>query len=351
MAQTRLIRVAELAVQRGCCAAEDVCLLAAASPELLVQFSCDELWQQIVMLSHHRPLPAMCAEENQSQEAGSVKAKFLARYVSVLAVRKRVRSLWRRVSAVWSAMAPESVGSLRPGLKEKEIDALERELHATAQLPEDFAESLRCHDGHDHECGCWHFADAHHNQPAFRVLRLLPMHEMLIWLRDGSQAFAELLDEGHMAHLRPVTAWLPIAITNDTFLWRDVSPEQARFRLLRVEQITSQPEIGFGEVHRGPLPCSYKAASCFVDYLADYVRFLEGVQTQATEEGWDSPGDIFRGLFSGEDVQCEAQGNWITTGFGKGKGNLWKWVGGTGAIRVIKTSPGKMGRRLGRYKG
>eukprot|EP00928_Gymnodinium_smaydae_P024767 TRINITY_DN19945_c0_g1_i1.p1 TRINITY_DN19945_c0_g1~~TRINITY_DN19945_c0_g1_i1.p1 ORF type:complete len:442 (+),score=110.86 TRINITY_DN19945_c0_g1_i1:98-1423(+) len=421
--------VVDLAARRGVLAPEDLCLFAAASQGSRASVHREEVWQAVARKLRLRGLPASQGEraalDQLALPALPAAASLLRRYLPVLAVRRRVRALWRRIEAFWLRLGPqEAAKAWRPGLGEASLEAAEAALGGV-ELPEDLAESLRCHDGQEAEC--FFFAEALLQTPAFRVLRLLPLSEALGTCKRPCAASCI----SDAAAPRPVARssagsragqgdmWLPLAETRQDALMPaesrsgrcavllgassrdrdaagrgadDASAPAVSSAAAVVEELdaaaassAAEPRPHFGEIWRGfgagapgagslhvgppgrglavPGPQSAaRQSACFADYLAAYVGFLEGLESQllvgagataaataaapqrCSSSSWSLHGGIageeaLRLLFASSEIPCVATGGWRTTGLGKGKGDLWRWVGDTGQpVRAVLTA-------------
>mmetsp|Transcript_12606 Transcript_12606/g.23702 ORF Transcript_12606/g.23702 Transcript_12606/m.23702 type:complete len:340 (-) Transcript_12606:25-1044(-) len=327
-----MLSILDLLGGRGCLAPEDICRLGAVCPDWRTFSNAEAVWLVLARTVRLRPLPQALRESDAGEglsawlkEPQAAKAQLLERYRPVFAVRQRVRRLWRRVTGFWNHWAPDAACALQAGATEASLRQAEAKVES--ELPEDLAESLRCCDGHEKEA-FW-FAEAAPGALAFRVARLLPLRELV----------QEQAGPG----------WLPVARSREGGL-----------TCCRV-----QPKVEGSVGFYGELWCSSatgrversdweewnltRQTTCFLDYLQDYVSLLEGLPAQWAEHQLLSTtglGSALQQLFRSPRIYCDEQGGWITTGLGKGKGNLWQRLDRSQPVRIIfPPSLGKTGKR------
>mmetsp|Transcript_14118 Transcript_14118/g.38696 ORF Transcript_14118/g.38696 Transcript_14118/m.38696 type:complete len:358 (-) Transcript_14118:57-1130(-) len=354
-----MLAVAELVGGSGFLAPEDVCLLATVSSSTRSVAQSEELWRALARHVRVRPLPAAFGGNGDLADAcglkqapgtgtASARAALLRKYAPALAIRRRVRSLWGRIEAFWKASAvQEALAALRPGLAESSIRLAEQALDA--EIPEDLAESLRCHDGQD--ASSWWFAEAQLKTPAFRVVRLMPLQEALAqcpW---------------------PLSCWLPLSDARmEGTLGRGGRCAVMLRRNTDFFGVHGVVAPQYGEVWSGVAsntmprrgeagPTSALQAPSFTDYLVTYVGLLDGLRMQlfgglGRTRLEVSRKDTLRVLFAYPEILCESAGNWVASGLGKGKGGSWRWVGGAGtSVRAVLPPPDGKGLKTYRRKG
>lgn len=157
-----------------------------------------------------------------------------------------VPALWSRLLGWLDDFAPELIGGLRPGAGAAEIARTESDLGVL--FPEDFRESLRCHDGESSGNG-------------LLGMSLLPMHE-IVAARGRLQK--EAAPEWH-------SLWLPISSDSaGNYLCLDLDPGP--------RGAPGQVVLWWHEQRRAQV----RAAS-FAALLATYVEALERRELMAVE--------------------------------------------------------------------
>eukprot|EP00434_Breviolum_minutum_P009571 symbB.v1.2.008429.t1/scaffold522.1/size192531/2 len=309
----------ELLCSRGCVAPEDLCRCSAVSREWHNYVDAEAPWLTLAKMVTLRKLPVSMETGPSETTQDCAKWQLLQRYRPAFKVRCQVRHLLQRVSGFWQLWSPSVAQALRCGLSDMDIEQLESCLGSA--LPEDFAEFLRWCDGHELEA-FW-FAEAQPGALAFRITRLLSAQEML--------------QKACTPH-----GWLPVAC----------SREGALTCLRLVEE--SESTATFGEVWCGATRGDFDTANLarqstsFTEYLKDYVGLLESIPRQFAEEQLLTPqslSQVLPQLFASPRIYCDERSSWITTGLGKGKGNLWQRVDRSQPLRIIFPRFGKTGKR------
>lgn len=327
-----MLAILDLLGGRGCVAPEDICNLGAVSSEWRAFATSEAVWLVLSRTVHLRPLPAALAgdsDEGWAKEPPAVKSQLLQEYIPTFAVRQRIRQLCRRLKGFWLLYAPHVAASLRPGATEAALRHAENEVNG--ELPEDLAEFYRLCDGFDKEA--LYFAEAAPGGVlAFRVTRLLPLSELV---REKAAA-----------------GWLPVALCREggmTCCRIHPEPREAEGAVGFFGELWSS--AGSGRAERGIFGewTLTRQTSCFLDYLQDYVSLLEGLPSQWAEQSLLTTGSLGGALvqlFSAPRIYCDEQGSWMTTGLGKGKGNLWQRLSRSQPVRVIfPPGLGKTGKR------
>ncbi|CAJ1422985.1 unnamed protein product [Effrenium voratum] len=311
--------VLELLGSRGCLAPEDLCQLSVVNQEWRSFADAEAPWLVLARIVKLRPLPFCLESGGEVDPQASAKRQLLQSYEPVFHARRRIRRLWRRANGFWRCWAPEALASeASGGCSERQLAELEAKQNS--ELPEDLAEYLRC-DGHEKEA-FW-FAEAQPGALAFRVGRLLGTKEMA----------QKALSPG----------WLPVACSRE-----------GTFTCIRLQH--KSETASFGEVWSTPNDRDFdeshlrRQTTCFTEYLEDYVGLLESIPTQFAEQRLlSSLGQVLPELFACPRIYCNEQSSWITTGLGKGKGNLWQRVDRSHPVRIIFPSLGKSGKRSGSF--
>ncbi|CAK9026237.1 unnamed protein product [Durusdinium trenchii] len=274
-------------------------------------------------------------------------------YIPAFKVRCQVRQLLRRIAGFWHFWSPAAALALRPGLSEVELQRFEQLLAErverggrVSQLPEDFAEFLRWCDGYEVEA-FW-CAEAQPGALAFRVCRLLCSAEIV--------AQAAQISSG----------WLPVSCSREgalTCLRLEEEDEESATPGagpgITASVVSPASSASFGELWCGAAPRGSdfesgnltRQSSSFMEYLQDYVGLLENIARQFAEEQLLTPislNQVLPQLFSSTRIYCDEQSSWVTTGLGKGKGNLWQRVDRSRPLRIIFPRF-HTGKRAGRF--
>lgn len=182
-----------------------------------------------------------------------------------------IATIWNRIKEWGVSNAPEMLGDLNPGAAEEDISALEAELGC--QMPADFKESLKIHNGESDGWPCKVFADCGAYLGTDRIIeawkqRLAIAEEMS---EHGSdiEDVEEQIREGFISvegEVRPamfLREWIPIMDSNGDIFWAiDLNPAEGG----KPGQIIAVDWEG----------CSWKVvAGSFAEFIQQYADRLE----------------------------------------------------------------------------